>query len=789
MKNMRHLWTVVFIIGILALPGIYLTAYLLPPPKFHFTATPSNLILDRKGRLLYEWTDPQGAQMRPVSLTDIAPTCIQATIATEDARFYTHWGVDPVAIFRSIYHHIMHGTPFTGASTLTQQFVRIAILSPEERYERILRRKIKEAWLAFRLERHFSKNEILELYLNHAYYGHFAVGIEAAAHAYFNTSARNLDLAQCALLAGLPQAPAVWDPTIHPLQAQHRQRVVLRRMLTEGMISHQEYMRALAEPLAFAATPFPIQAPHFVMMVQNQLETWFGEDAIRAGGWVITTTLDLDLQQHAEHIVNAHLYRLNHDPHAPPERRVTSAGVIVLDVPTGEIITLVGSPNYFDKTNAGAVNTTLALRQPGSAIKPIVYAAVFAPNLPKPWAPPTLVLDELTQFVDAQKPRYVPQNYDLKWHGVVSVREALAASYNVPAVKALEYVGLKRFLAFCRDLGLSSLAEHPHPGLSLALGAGEVSLFDLTNAYATFARGGTYLSPRLILKVSRHQEGGSLNPVPIPSQTHIAKPVLDPRVAYLVTHILSDRYARIPTFGLNTPLELDRPAAVKTGTTTDWRDAWTLGYTPQRVTGVWVGNWDGTPMVHLSGLTGAAPIWHAVMNVAHKGIAVRPFPRPPGVQRVRVCWRQMAEKAHCSEDIIITGTTYLRAEPLISSLITVSATSEPPSQTHHLSPSPSPEIPKGEQRALHFLQSPEDGATYRLDPDIPAEEQMLPLQVHVPEGSSAFFFLDGQMVGMKRRAPYRLWWPLVKGHHTLRVDVRLPGGLTVTETAEFTVLP
>ncbi len=792
MKRIRRIGRFIFILGLLFLPGIYLIAYLLPPPELHFPVAPSNLILDRNGRLLYEWTDPQGAQMRPVALADIAPACIQATIATEDARFYAHWGVDPIAIFRSVYHHVVHGTPLTGASTLTQQLIRIAVLSPEERYERTLRRKMKEAWLAFRLERHLSKDDILTLYLNHAYYGHFAVGIEAAAHAYFDTSARNLDIAQCAMLAGLPQAPAVWDPTVHPQQAQQRQRLVLRRMYAEGMISEEEYTRSLAEPLAFAATPFPIQAPHFVMMVQNQLEEQFGEAAIRTGGWVITTTLDLDLQRQAEHMVNAHLYRLNHDPHAPPERRVTSAGVVVLDVDTGDVLALVGSPNYFDRTNAGAVNTTLALRQPGSAIKPIVYAAAFDPALPHPWAPPTLVLDGPTQFADTHQ-RYVPQNYDLKWHGIVTVREALAASYNVPAVKALDYVGLRRFLALCRDMGLHSLAEHPHPGLSLALGAGEVTLLDLTNAYAVFARGGIYVPPRFILSVSRHAPHKPFLTAYHGNRDPNSRPVLDARVAYLITDILSDRYARIPTFGLNTPLELERPAAVKTGTTTDWRDAWTLGYTPQRVTGVWVGNWDGTPMIHLSGLTGAAPIWHAVMNAAHKGMPIQPFAPPPGIQQIRVCPHPPSQNTRCAhpfEDIVIAGTSYLRAEPSARSLTLLSIT---PTTSPEKRPSPTPhletDLKSKTSQAIHFLQSPEDGATYRLDKDIPAKEQKLPLEVQAPEGSRVDFYVDGRSLGSRKVQPFLIWWPLTEGHHTLYVQIHLPTGITVTETVEFTVVP
>ncbi len=779
----RYFAIATLLIPLVGLTALYLVARLLPPPDLTATPTPSNLILDRHGNLLYEWIDPNGAQHRPVPLREIAPACVQATIATEDQRFFRHPGVDPIAIARSVYRHLRYGQPLTGASTLTQQLVRISLLAPDERYQRSIWRKIKEAWLAWRLERHLSKEDILTLYLNRAYYGNFAVGIEAAAHAYFGQDARTLDLAQCALLAGLPQAPAEWNPIAHPVEAKARQRVVLDRMLAEGMISAEEHRRALAEPLPFAATPFPIEAPHFVAMVQSEVEAILGVETVRAGGLIITTTLDLNLQREAERIVRGHLYRLNHDPDAPPNRRVTSAAVVVMHPRSGDILALVGSPDYFDRFNAGAVNAALALRQPGSAIKPIVYAAAFDPTHPRPWAPATLILDARTRFPSPDGTPYVPQNYDLKYHGVVPARVALAASFNIPAVKALQHAGMERFLRLAGQLGLQNIATTPRPGLALALGAGEVSLLELTRAYAAFANSGMQVAPRLVLSV-RRADG---RPVPWPEPPS-PTPVLDPRVAYLITDILSDRYARIPTFGLNSALELDRPAAAKTGTTTDWRDAWTVGYTPDLVTGVWVGNWDNTPMMYVSGVEAAAPIWRAVMTFAHRGRPRKKFTPPEGIVTVTVCADTgLPPTADCRlarEEVAIAGVEYLPSEADVASALALGAPSSFPSPSP--TPTREPSSPAASRGGL-FL-SPDPGAEYRLLPTLPAEEQAIPLEVNVPAGSQVVFWVDGEQVAARGSPPYRAWWPLQEGVHRIEARVVLPSGAVIEEGIEITVI-
>ncbi len=779
---MRRRWRRVVYVAVALLIGgplgvlgtALLVAWWLPPPDVQPPVRPSNLILDRQGRLLYEWIDPNGAKARPVPLEAIAPACVQATLAVEDARFFQHPGVDVVAIARSVYRSLRYGQPLTGASTLTQQLVRITLLSPEERYERSVMRKLKEVWLAWRLERHLSKEAILTLYLNRVYYGNFAVGIEAAAHAYFGRSARELDLAQCALLAGLPQAPTVWNPLVNPTAARTRQRLVLRRMLAEGYISEEAYQRAVAEPLAFAASPFPIAAPHFVNVVQATLEREVGIDRLQEGGWVITTTLDLDVQQELERVLVRHLHRLNRDPQAPPGRRVTAAAAVVLDVQSGEVIALVGSPNYFDVVNAGAVNMALTLRQPGSAIKPLVYAAAFDPKLPRPWGPATLIADERTRFTAADGTLYVPENVDRRWHGVIPARVALAASLNVPAVKALQHAGLERFLALADALGVTSLARHSNPDLALALGAGEVSLLELTRAYAAFARGGQRVRTRWVKAVSYQGQ-----PVPGPwTQSPSPEPALPPGVAYLITDVLSDRYARTLTFGLNSALDFSPHAAVKTGTTTDWRDAWTVGYTTRWAVGVWVGNWDNTPMKGVTGALAAAPIWRAMMAFLHRQAPPSPFPKPAGIRVVRVCATTglppTPECPRVREDLALQGVAFLPREPaVIQRRVTGAALDS-------ATPVPTP--------AQVRLLSPDPGAVYRLDRQAPTAEQALPLAVAAPPGSQVLFLVNGTTIGRRSAPPYRVWWPIRPGEHRIRVRVRLPEGETVNLSANITVL-
>ena len=622
----------------------------LPSPDrlYERASAPSTRIYDRHGRLLYEVLDPHGGAHTPVSLAQVPQACVDGTIATEDATFYRNPGVDTWAIVRALWINLRGGEILSGGSTITQQLARNLLLSPEERTEISLERKLREAILAWRLARTYGKDEILTLYLNETYYGNLAYGIEAAARTYFAKSAAELDLAECALLAGLPQSPARYNPLEDPQAAQARQGVVLGLMVKHDYISQQEANLAASEELGFASVPFPIEAPHFVMYVRGQLEKGFGLEAIYTQGLQVYTTLDLDAQDAAQRFVRYRLEQLADTRESQPSHNVRNAAVVVMDPHTGEVLAMVGSPDYFDPRIDGAVNTTVATRQPGSSIKPITYAAAFDPRLqtpnprlqtpnpksqiPNPLTAATMMVDVRTAFVTREGDPYVPQNYDYQWRGPVLLRQALASSYNLVAVKVLDYVGIEEMTALARSMGITTFDDVDRFGLALALGGGEVRLLELTAAYGAFANGGYRVEPVTINRVEDNR--GRVLKV---WEAAPGPRVMDERVAYLITDILSDNFARARAFGEGSALRLSRPAAAKTGTTTDWRDNWTVGYTPDLVVGVWAGNADNEPMHHVSGVVGAAPIWHDVMETLLKGRPVREFVEPPGMVRMEVC--------------------------------------------------------------------------------------------------------------------------------------------------------
>lgn len=595
----------------------------------------STRILDREGQLLNETFNPEAGRRTVVPLAEISPLLVQATIATEDANFYRHRGVDPVAIARAVWYALQEREIVSGASTIPQQLVKQAFLSSE----RSVSRKVKEAVLAAEISRRYSKDQILELYLNEIFYGNLAYGAEAAAETYFGKDVAQLSLPEAALLAGLPQAPAYYDPYTQPERALRRRGTVLALMAAAGAISVEEAEAARQAPLELVPLRFDLRAPHFTLLVREQIEAAWGPDALYKLGLEVTTTLDGGLQAEAERIVAEQVGRL-------ADRDVGNGALVALRPGSGELLALVGSADFNKAEISGQVNMATAPRQPGSALKPFVYLATFEqPEQPREarWTPGTLVADIRTEFPDGANPPYVPLNYDEREHGMVTVRAALANSYNIPAVKALETAGLPAMVALARRLGITTLTR-PDYGLSLALGGGEVPLLELTGAYAALAAGGERHPPIAILKVVDGagqvlcEAADPARPCP-PAEPggEDRRRVIDPVDAFLVTDILRDNEARIPAFGPGSALELDRPAAVKTGTTNDFRDNLTLGYTPQLVTGVWVGNADNRPMRGVSGVTGAGPIWNAFMRAALAEEPVLDFDPPPGVAPFEVC--------------------------------------------------------------------------------------------------------------------------------------------------------
>ena len=588
----------------------------------------STKIYDRQGGLLYELFDPQWGRRTKVPLDRISSYLNQATVATEDRYFYQHPGFDPLSIARALWYNVTEREIVSGASTITQQLARNVLLSPVERTQRTLSRKIREAILAAEITRRYPKDTILEIYLNDIFYGNLAYGIEAAAETYFGKSADQLSLAEAALLAGLPQAPALYDPYVNPDAAKARQAVVLGLMVEAGYVTPAQAEAAQAEELEYVPQRFPIRAPHFVMYVRQLLEQKYGVEALYKGGLRVYTTLDPRLQALAERVAKEHVQTL-------AEKHVTNAALVALKPDTGEVLAMLGSVDFFDEAIAGQVNVALRLRQPGSSIKPVTYVAAFE----KGWTPATLIWDMPTEFPDGANPPYKPTNYDDKFHGPVLLRTALGSSYNVPAVKTLEFVGLPDMLTMAHRLGIISL-DRPDYGLSLALGGGDVTLFEMVGAYAAFANAGVRVPPVAIARVE-DSEGRIIAETSPPELGGIeggqGEQVISPQHAYLITHILADNQAREPAFGPDSVLKISRPAAAKTGTTDDWRDAWTIGYTPDLVCGVWVGNSDNSAMDHVAGAGGGGHIWHNFMEEALAGTPPRDFARPSGIVTAEIC--------------------------------------------------------------------------------------------------------------------------------------------------------
>lgn len=563
--------------------------------QMHTLSFETTKIYDRNGVLLYEIYDPNAGKRTKVSLEEISPWVPKATIATEDANFYTNPGVDINGIIRAVYINIS-GAGQSGGSTITQQLVRQVLLS-NEKNQRTYTRKIREALLALELSSKYSKDQILEMYLNEVYYGHLAYGIEAASQTYFGKLSKNLDLAESALLAGLPQAPSAYDPTKNLPLAKQRQGAVLGLMAKAGYISEEQAKEAYDEPLQFVKqTQEKILAPHFVRYVQQLLEEKYGPDLVNRGGLSVFTSIDMRYQTLAEKIAKDHIATL-------ASSNVHNAALVAMKPKTGEILAMVGSVDYYDESIDGQVNVAISPRQPGSSFKPIAYATAFK----KGWSPGTTVSDSYFRINMEGGPPYAPKNYDLRYHGTMTLRSALANSYNIPAVKVLLYAGLHDTIQTAHDMGITGLQDESRYGPALVLGGGEVTLLDLTAAYATFANGGVANKPVAILKVL--DANGKVIDQFDPNHPQ-SKRVLQDDVAYLITSILSDNKARAPMFGLNSPLQLSVPVAAKTGTTTDYRDGWTMGYTPYLAVGVWAGNSNNEAMLGEPGVRAAAPIWH-----------------------------------------------------------------------------------------------------------------------------------------------------------------------------------
>jgi len=601
-KRVFRLTAILSVIGLTGIIGIfiYFSKDIPDPNKIvDRSVAQSTKIYDRTGEhLLYEI---HGEEKRTiVSLDDVSQHLINATISSEDQKFYDHYGIDFKGIARAIYKDIIAGEKVQGASTITQQLIKNSILTSEKTFTR----KIKEIILAIETEQKFSKDEIIEMYLNQIPYGSNAYGIEAAAQTFFGKSAKDLDISESALLAGLPKATTYYSPYgAHPEALEFRYKNIINQMFQEGYISEDEAKEAKEVEILKKIKPFreKIEAPHFVMFVKQQLVDEFGEEKVEKGGLKVYTTLFYEMQMVAEDAVRKGAVEnaKNYDAH--------NAALVAIDPRSGKILAMVGSKDYFNIEEDGNVNVAISPhRQPGSSFKPFVYAAAFK----KGYTPNTILFDTYTNFGrDGSGKEFRPQNYNFKSSGPVTMKNALARSLNIPAVKTLYLAGIEDSVETARDLGITTLNNQDSYGLSLVLGTGGVKLLDMVSAYGVFANDGSKNDYASILKIEDYN--GEI----LKEFSENSKQVLDVEIARNITSILVDNVARTPAFGSRSDLYLgERPVAAKTGTTNRYKDGWTIGYTPSLVAGVWAGNNSSKEMKRAGGIKAAAPIWNDFMS-------------------------------------------------------------------------------------------------------------------------------------------------------------------------------
>ncbi|MBI2051737.1 penicillin-binding protein [Candidatus Roizmanbacteria bacterium] len=591
------------------------------PGKLSQTTKSSTVFFDRDGKILFELYKDKNRV--PVRFDEVSERMRQATIAIEDKNFYKHKGISQAGIIRAIFSIIFRGN-LQGGSTITQQLIKNVLLGQQ----RTLPRKIKEVILAVVVERRYTKDEILEMYLNEAPYGGSYWGIGSASRGYFDKSPKDLTIVESAVLAGFPQSPSKYSPFIGKKDAwRSRAKDVLRRMREDRYITRQEEKEAIKQlqTMKFTTPKLSINAPHFVFYVRDLIEKEFGPKILDQGIRV-KTTLSLDVQKNAEEIVKKEIKSLK-------GYRVGNGAAVVLDSKTGEILAMVGAYDFNDE-KYGNFNAALGLRQPGSAIKPVTYAVAFE----KGYTPATVVVDLRTVFPDQGGKEYIPVNYDGKYRGPIQLRFGLGNSINLVAVKLLAMVGLRDFMQKADDMGLKTLgptkANLDRFGLAITLGGGETTLLDLTNAYAVFARGGIYKDVQSIVEIKDFR-GKTL----FKRKKTSERRVVSPEASFLVSHVLSDNVARTEIFGPRSYLNIPgKTVAVKTGTTNDKRDNWTLGYTNDVAVGVWVGNNDNSPMNPqiASGITGASPIWYNIMVTLLRKYKDGITAKPDGVEAVTI---------------------------------------------------------------------------------------------------------------------------------------------------------
>lgn len=750
------------IVPIAALP-VYAFCAPFDAPEAKLTI-PGTVVLDTHGTVLQR--DGNAGFRIPITLDDVAPAAIQATISAEDQRFRRHPGVDPLALVRAAWNLPRERS---GASTISQQLARRLYLDGGG--GPLVLRKARESLIALQLEAHRSKDEILQLYLNEVYYGRGAYGIEAAARVYFGVSAANLDLAHAAFLAGLPQLPSVYAPAADDGAARARQGYVLRRMAAEGHITGEQADAAARAPLALLPKLEPAIAPHFVAWAFDELAI-VRPDLANQQGLVIETTLDAGVQAEAERLARVHLANL-------ADRNVTNAAVTVVEPGTGRVLAMVGSVG--GEETGGAINMALTPRQPGSALKPFLYAAA----LEQGFTAASPLLDVPTAF-QTKDGLYSPQNFDRQFHGVVPLRTALASSFNVPAVRTLDRVGIPAFLEVAHRFGLGTLTEPERYGLAIALGGAEVRLLDLTAAYAALGSGGILAEPYAVARVR-----GSDGRVLYERGAAITGPAVAPELAYLLADILEDPDARIPGFGATTPFELPFRAGVKTGTTTGFRDNWTLGFTSTFAVGVWVGNSDGSPMREVSGIDGAGPIWRDVMQATAMVVTPGWPAMPAGIEEAVVCaptgLLPGPDCPHPQREIFAAGTVPQATETYYVRETDGTVAINPPAEAIAWARDAGLQIAAGAGGGERVrIIDPQPGSVYFLAPELRAQE--LSLRAETPaDAIGVTVSINGTALAEIPPGDGRLVWALQPGVHELRIAARLRDGSIAVATSTFEV--
>ncbi|MFT3709656.1 MAG: penicillin-binding protein 1C [Archangium sp.] len=742
----------------------------LPKSMLDYGKVTSLKVLDRNGDLLREIRSDADGRSTPLTSSEIPPQVRAAFLAAEDHRFESHLGVSPTAIIRAARQNFRAGKVVAGGSTITQQLART--LEPRER---TFAGKVQEALWAMRLEAHLSKDEILVQYLNRIPFGNNTFGIEAASQLYFGKKTEHLSLGQAALLASIPRGPTAYDPIRQSARVAERRAWVLSRLELTGLASAADVATARAEPLDLTPFERTFRAPHFVEYVNANLRQWGLQNAA-----VIETTLDGDLQSEIEDQIAQEIGRLN-------ERRVSSGAALVIDNATGEVLAYAGSADFFNGEIGGQNDGIQMKRQPGSALKPFIYAEAFRHG----FTPATVIPDLDTSF-SAPKGSYSPKNYDRRLHGPVRAREALANSYNVPAVRVADEVGLDRALEVLHRAGFTLPASADHYGLGIVLGNGEVSLWEAARAYSGLSRGGV-VRPLIAVRRAWTADGTEL---PIPRELKPRR-FADSRAVALVTHILSDNAARARAFGLDNALRLPFPAAAKTGTSKGYSDNWTVGFTKEITVAAWAGNFDGTPMIQVSGITGAGPIFKRVMTRAMDDVRPEPLVDRTGLESARICPLSGGLAGEtcpaAMEELFVPGTApthqcemhrALAADlsPELRAQCMRLAASEGRladlgldfydwAKNEGLSSEPwLAAVCMGEgsdtrSRVLHPLQ----GGEFLLIADLPLADQAIPVRVRAPASAAPLaVFVDGTRA-LELQPPFTGRVPATQGAHVLEV--------------------